>query len=294
MRKMRDIVAAAALACLPLAPLRAGADVHVLDLSQTAAAGMLSIDVVPPVPRRNLSDVGGVLSAERRGEIERQLAEVNDTALFLVIQEGELPAPVDVYGNELLRRWTATPRSLAALVLDVAEPVPKTHILFAGRDLSSSDIQQLHGLGTATLGLLQPGAPRGEAAAQMTLDLIPALDAVTAGLSSNAPLPEAVAEAPAVAAPTSAIGVARPDAPTPVQPSPKNRWELVSAKINWSLLRLVAGVLGGALVTIAAVILLPRLLRNRRIAFPDHLPRRRFSAPFAGGSNAQVQYGGTD
>jgi hypothetical protein len=77
----------------------------------------------------------------------------------------------------------------------------------------------------------------------------------------------------------------------PVKAPPATHWEALSAKLNWILLRTIAAVIGCMLIAIGGFVIVRRLRQSTCLYFPDHQPRKRFSAPFAGGSNAQVRYG---
>ena len=267
---------------------RAHADVFVLDFDETPAAGTLSLASVPDLPQNKVVDADGMLNDTLRFRAEQGLAGRRYSHTFLVIQKGPLPALPASYGNELLRRWTTAGDRLAGMVIAVEQPLPETHVVLAGRGLDETDIKHLKSLGQAALELAPVGATLGEGALEVMIGLIPALEAFATAYSESLLTPvQADSEQPPAVAPA-----APEPAAEPVRESKTtNHWDLLSAKLDWASIRLISAITGAVLLVGALIILLPRFMRVRRLQFPMHQARSRFSAPFGGGSNAQVSYG---
>ncbi len=264
------------------------AEVHVLDFEKTPAAGLLS---VADIPER--SGTGHVI--DETGSLVSELLLKTETALrrrpgaptYLVIKDGGLPTSTDAYGNELLRRWITGGGRLGALVLSVSEPLPATHVVLAGRDLNSTDRQRLRDLGAAALALSATKGDPAEGAAATALGLAEALATFATAYHDSIIAPTPTPDAGAAGSPQGA-DAAKP-AP-PGKPNTTSHWDILSAKLDWPLIRAVSLAVGGITLLIAGMLILPRLLGNRSLHFPEHEPRKRFSAPYAGGSNAQIRY----
>ena len=261
--------------------------VYVLDLDETSPAGKLSVRAVPAKPSSMVSDEGNelsetVLTATEAG-LNTQLAPV-----YLVVSANELPEGIQppVFANELLRRWNKGKAPFAAIVFTLPRPLASIHIALAGRGLSADETSKLRELGNQALAKMPSQAPFAEAAAVAATDLHYSLSTLQREMAP--PVAEAALEAAAPA--TSAIATSSATAP-PSQPAPSSHWEALSRKLDWNKIRLASSIVGGFLVAVCTFFLLRRVKNRRGQLFPEHLPRKRFSAPFGGGSNAQIDYG---
>ena len=279
--------------------------IHVLDFDEMPAAGLLSIDLVPAKPKAGVVDELDEISPEIRKQTEHVLKSTYRAPTFVVVKDGALPTEPDTYGNEILRRWiSGTTGKLGAVVMVTSEPKPVTHIVLAGRGLEKVDVENLRDLATAALGLAPGDLTPADRGAKIAAGLVPPLETFAQIYS------EALAREPegsgstteTGAAAVAALGVDAPAEPTPpAQSEPResalpeadttSHWDILSAKLDWQKVRVIAGILGVAAALILAVVILPRLFRTHRYTFPEHEPRRRFDAPYSGGSNAQVSFG---
>jgi hypothetical protein len=201
-----------------------------------------------------------------------------------VINERPLPKGTspEAFANEVLRRWDSAEPNLTAMVFTIAEPLSAIHIAISGRGLSKENTRRLREVGNQALAAMPSQAPFADAAATAATELQRQL--IEAEISSK-PL-VAVEDSAPVLAETEHSSLLQ----EPASPAPSSRWEALSRKLNWQMIRVVSSVLGGLLVSICALLLLRRHYSRRGLVFPAHLPRKRFSAPFAGGSNAQIGY----
>lgn len=257
----------------------ASAEVLVLDFAETPAPGLLSVAAIPELPESHVIDADGLLDATQKARVENALKGQTLAPAFFVLQRGPLPTETASYANELLKRWTTGGGRLAAMVLAVQQPLPKTHVILAGRGLDRTDIEHLQELGRASLNLAPSTTGLTSGAVEILDGLIPAVETFAEAygksslLAQEPPNQEGITETPLRETKTT------------------SHWDLLAAKLDWNSVRVVAAIIGGVLVLGAAVLLLPRFLRRRRLRFPEHEPRTRFSAPFGGGSNAQIRYG---
>lgn len=267
-----------------------GAEVFVLDFDSTPPAGRLSVSDIPKGKGRHVVDESGSLPPELQLKTEASLKENSSAPTFLVIKEGRLPVAPELYGNELLRRWIIHGRHLSAVVISVTDPLPETHVILAGRNLSSTDVQQLDKLGSSALALSSQQSSQAEGAAATALALVPALATFAAAYDGTPAMvvkADAAVNESSTAAPAAKEAAAPPLEYTPVTIS---HWDKLSAKLDWPLIRAVAAIVGGVMFLVLGAIFLPRLFRKQRYYFPEVDPRSRFSAPFAGGSNAQIKF----
>ncbi len=267
-----------------------GAEVHVLDFDTTPPAGQLSASDIPSGAGHYVLDEADSLAPKLRIRAESTLSENTIAPTYLVIKQGKAPVAVDLYGNELLRRWIISGRHLGALIMTVTEPLPATHVILAGRNLDKTDRRRLHALGSAALALGSKHADQAEGAVATALALVPAL-ATYAAAYTNAPTLIAETASATVATETGAAAVPPTDeASAEYIPVTISHWDQLSAKLDWPLIRAVSIIVGGLMILVFGAIFLPRALRPRRLLFPEIEPRTRFSAPFAGGNNAQIKF----
>jgi hypothetical protein len=267
-----------------------GAEVFVLDFDSSPPAGRLSVADIPNGAGRYVVDESGSLPPELQLKTESTLSKNFTAPTFLIIKEGRLPVAPDLFGNELLRRWIVHGRHLSAVVISVTDPLPETHVVLAGRNLSSTDIQHLDKLGTSALALSSLQSGQAEGAAATALALVPAL-ATFAAAYDGAPAMVVTTESSVdekSAAPPAAKEATTP--PVEYTPVTISHWDKLSAKLDWPLIRAVSAIVGGVMFLVLGAIFLPRLFRKQRYYFPEIDPRSRFSAPFAGGSNAQIKF----
>ena len=265
------------------------AEVHIFDFTKTPAAGQLSLSEIPERPADRIVDEAGRLSAEVRGRAEEALGAARSAPTYLVILDGDLPAPPEVYGNELLRRWVTGGGRLGALVLAVPSPLPATHVMIAGKALDQEDIAQLRQLATAALALAGEDQSQADGAARSATSLLSALETFAELYNESIASPKTP---PGMGTETDPKGSGATSiiASESYIPTETSRWDRLAAELDWGKVRTVAAIVGGLLLLVSSAILLPRIFRNRRLIFPECEPRQRFSAPFSGGSNAQIKF----
>ena len=298
---MKSLVATLCIAgLLALPPVAGAAEVHVIDFDKMPTVGLLSIDVVPDEPLDNVVDQPGALPPATLEATENKLGGSERAPVYLALLEGALPAEPQLYGNEILRRWISGDAvRLAAIVLSVVEPSPSTHVVLAGRNLDREDIEDLRALANAALRMASEEASASNRAAAIATGLVPALDTFAAAYDAPlSPAGEGPAEAATAGAPTDSTpapaaggsataGEFKPEA----NRATSSHWDILAERLDWALIRLVAWIAGGILTLALLIFVLPKLLRRRRYQFPEHEPRQRFDGPYAGGSNAQVNFG---
>jgi hypothetical protein len=264
----------------------------VLDFEITPPAGKLSVTDIPKKPRSFVIDEPAEFSAGQRSELESSLAKMNAAPTYVVNKKGKLPVSADLYGNELLRRWTASGARFSAMVLNVDTPLPEIFVIISGRNLDSGTKNDLLTMGNAALNLIDDESGQFEDIQRIAAALASALNTFAElyqepGLRSS-PAPAEDNLSPQL------LAHADPPAGKPFSRSHSQKttsqWNLLSAKLDWHLIRIL-------FIFICAIISLPILLllfrrirRHRPLYFPVHKPRHRFSAPYSGGSNAQIKY----
>lgn len=284
-RFFRTPIAAATLLVGIALPPTAGAKVFVFDFDDTAPAGQLSLAALPPSPVGAISDPGNRLDPQIAAQAQRDLAAGDPTIpVFLLVSDKALPPATTEaqFANEILRRWDAAERNLSGLVFTIPEPLPSIHVAIGGRALAAADVSALREIGSKALAAMPSQAAFGDAAATAAYELKRRLADAT--LSGTQPLAAPVDNA---SRPESAGAVSDPPA---TQDAPSSRWEALSRTLNWQAIRVWSSILGGLLVSVCTLLLYRRYRSRRDLRFPEHLPRKRFSAPFAGGSNAQITY----
>lgn len=269
--------------------------VIVLDFNETSSAGLLALDSLPKQPSNRVADEMALLTDATKAQLEKTLLSAANTEIFLVVLENSPTEPIEKFGNEILRRWLSTTSKLAALVVAQQAPEERAYVLLAGRSLDTMDIEQLTGLGTAALGIGSPDQNIAEAGASIASGLVPALETFSEVYQESI----AQKSATPVETASSHFSVSNGAETADTGPSPAgiaggktttSKWDILSAKIDWVKVKTLSAIAGAVILAIALLVLVPRLMRNRRIVFPKHAPRRRFDAPYAGGSNARISY----
>lgn len=263
----------------------AGAKVFVLDLDITPPAGKLSVSAIPDGATLPVIDDSSMLSQPMAEHARLQLGKFKSTPVFVVLSGEPLPAEPEVYANELLRRWIDADSPVSALVLTESKPLAAVHVALAGRNLSRQQQSQLRQLGSDALASMPSQSSFAEGTVQAAFALAPRLAALSESSFATA----------ASSSPENSVSATAAKTPPPLQrasdaPAPKSYGEALMWKLNWNVVRLVSSIVGGLLVTVCSILLFIRYRRRRNLLFPDYLPRKRFSGPFCGGSNAQISY----
>jgi len=276
-------------------PGETNAEVIVLDFELTAPAGKLSVADIPINPRSFVIDEPARFAPVDKSNLEQSLTKIQGAPTYVVIKKGKLPVPADLYGNELLRRWTANEAQFSSLVLCVNTPLPKIFVILGGRNLTPATKNDLLKLGNAALRLTDSQPDQLEGLKATATALAPALKTFAefyrrSSLQANLPVP--------------ARNLSPPLSPVPHQnqvtgqlssrgnaKKTTSQWDLLAAKLDWNLIHTLIIITACIIFLLTALILLRRILRHRPLYFPIHQPRHRFSAPYSGGSNAQIKYG---
>lgn len=266
----------------------------ILDFDITPPAGKLSVTEIPKKPRSFVIDEPAQFSAAEKSELENSLSGEHTVPTYIVIKKGKLPVPVNLYCNELLRRWTASTARFSAMILSIDTPLPETFVIISGRNIDADTRDDLLKLGNAALKLIDNEPGQFEDIRRIASALSPALNTFTElyRKSGDQP-PPAAAEgnlSPAVSADARASpGQAFPHSHSHSQKT-TSQWDLLSAKLDWHLIRILFILVCAILSIAVAIIISLRIRRHRPLYFPVHKPRHRFSAPYSGGSNAQIKY----
>jgi hypothetical protein len=271
------------------------AETIVLDFGLTPPAGKLSVTDIPKNPRSFVIDEPARFSLGDKSDLEQSLTKMQTAPTYVVIKKGELPVPANLYGNELLRRWTANGVRFSALILCVDTPLPKIFVILAGRNLTPATKIDLLKLGNASLRLTDDQPDQLEALKATAVALAPALKTFAEFYRESSPQSNLAVPVRKLSPPMSLA--ARQDQVKGQLYSRGNtkkttsQWDLLAAKLDWNLIRILSIITGCIISLVMALVLLRRIRRHRPLYFPIHQPRHRFSAPYSGGSNAQIKYG---
>ncbi|MFP6874537.1 MAG: hypothetical protein VCA55_13635 [Verrucomicrobiales bacterium] len=276
-------------------PKEANAETIVLDFELTPPAGKLSVTDIPRNPRSFVIDEPARFSPGKKSELEQSLAKMQSALTYVVIKKGKLPVPADLYGNELLRRWTPGGVRFSALVLCVNTPLPEILVILAGRNLKQNTENNLLKLGNAALHLANGQTDQLEGVKTTAVALASALD-------TFAELYRQPGSQPNLTVP--ARNLSPPFSPATSQDQAEgqlysrsngqkttSQWDLLAARIDWNLIITISIIIGGFISLVIALVLVRRICRHRPLYFPIPQSRHRFSAPYSGGSNAQIKYG---
>ncbi len=270
-------------------PKDVNAETIVLDFELTPPAGKLSVTDVPRNPRSFVIDEPARFSPGDKSDLEQSLTKMQDAPTYLVIKKGKLPVPADLYGNELLRRWTANQARFSALILCVNTPLPKIFVILAGRNLTPATRSELLKLGNAALHLADDQPDQLEALKATAAALAPALKIFTELYRGSPPQPNLTVPARNLSPPLQAQVKGRLYERSNTKKT-TSQWDLLAAKLDWNLIRILSIITGCIISLVIALVILRRIRLHRPLYFPIHQPRHRFSAPYAGGSNAQIKY----
>ena len=264
----------------------------VLDFETTPPAGKLSVTEIPKKPKSFVIDEPAGFSSVQKSELENSLAGMRSAPTYVVIKKGRLPVSANLYGNELLRRWTPSGASFSAMVLSIDTPLPKTFVIIAGRNLDPVTKIDLLQLGNAALKLIDDQPGQFGNIRRISTALSPALNTFSELYREPGTLriPPSTEDklSPEVAG--NAAPLTEPPVPLAYRQKTTSQWDLLSTKLDWHLIRILFIIMCAILSMAAIIILLRRIRRHRPLYFPLHKPRHRFSAPYSGGSNAQIKY----
>lgn len=278
--------------CIVGIPLKAASRTIVLDLESTAPAGKLSVTQIPKKPAAFVIDEPAKLSFQQKADLDSLLSKAHAAPTYIVIKKGKLPVPAALYGNELLSRWTGGEKAFSAMVLQADSPIPETFVIIAGRNLDAPTRNDLLQLGNAALALIDEQPLQFADIRQIATALSEAINTfaqfsgespfITANESSAGKQDTAMSSTP-VTVTGQPVSITRHQGQT-------SQWDLLAARLDWSLIRILFITICAIILLIITIMVLRRIRRRRPLFFPVHEPRHRFSAPYSGGSNAQIKY----
>ena len=273
-------------------PGRVKSGAIVLDFEVTPPAGKLSVADIPKKPMSFVIDEPAEFSTGQKSELESSLARMSAAPTYVVNKKGKLPVSADLYGNELLRRWTANGARFSAMVLNVDTPLPEIFVIISGRNLDSGTKNDLLALGNAAIKLVDDEPDQFEDIQRIATALATALSTFAELYQEPGTQPE-----PALTEDNQSPELPVNTAQTEGQPFPQDhsqkttsQWDLLSAKLDWRLIRILFIVICAIISLVIITLLFRRIRQHRPLYFPVHKPRHRFSAPYSGGSNAQIKY----
>ncbi|MCP4849508.1 MAG: hypothetical protein GY899_16340 [Verrucomicrobiaceae bacterium] len=247
---------------------------------------------IPKKPRSFVVDEPAQFSSGQKSKLESAMAKMSAAPTYIVNKKGRLPVSANLYANELLRRWSSSGTNFSAMVLSVDTPLPEIFVVISGRNLDPGTRNDLLTLGNAAIKLIDGQSGQFKDIQKIATAIAPALNTF-AQLYQKPGIPPSfdtneinqLTDLPA-------------NAPlTGRQPFPRDRsskassqWDLLSSTLDWRLIHILFIITCATVFLAGIALLFRRIRRHRPLYFPVHKPRHRFSAPYSGGSNAQIKY----